>query len=109
VQSRQVGQEDWEERYYLSSRPLDSRRPQLWADRVRAHWSVENRNHWRKDATLMEDKTRSRQTNIVSNLILLRQAVLLLFHETGRHHRWMPGWIEENQRNPKAVFRMICS
>ena len=45
-------------------------------NRSRSLGGVEIRNHWRKDACLFEDKTRSRKPHIVGNLILLRNLVL---------------------------------
>lgn len=45
----------------------------------RGHWSVENRNHWRRDATLWrEDATRLRNPKAAFNLALLRNAMLAL-------------------------------
>jgi hypothetical protein len=65
---RKVGGQEgrWEDRYYLSSLESGRKMPEQWAHSVREHWGgVESRNHWRKDACLLEDKTRSRNPNIV--------------------------------------------
>jgi hypothetical protein len=41
---------------------------------VHGHWAgVENRNHWRRDACLGEDRTRSRNANVLINLALFAQ------------------------------------
>lgn len=49
------------------------------------HWSVENKNHWRKDATVWrEDRGGRRTTRGAKNLALLRNAILALI-EPGRH------------------------
>lgn len=68
--------------YYLSSQPAASLSPPQWLGRIREHWGgIENRNHWRKDACLHEDKTRSRNPNIVSALALLRNCLLFFLNE----------------------------
>lgn len=51
----------------------------------REHWSVENKNHWRKDATAWrEDRSARRTPRGARNLALLRNAILALI-EPGRH------------------------
>ena len=45
----------------------------------REHWSVENKNHWRRDATRWrEDRSVRRKPNGAKNLALLRGAILAL-------------------------------
>ena len=39
---------------------------------------MEVRNHWRRDALLGEDRSRSRQPGLLANVALLRSAVLAL-------------------------------
>jgi predicted transposase YbfD/YdcC len=68
-------------RWFVSSRQPDQVPPQQWLADIRGHWAgVEIRNHWMKDAILYEDKTRSRNPNIVGALALLRAALLRIFH-----------------------------
>jgi predicted transposase YbfD/YdcC len=68
--------------YYLSSRPTDSMSPEQWLGRIRGHWGgIEIRNHWRKDACLLEDKTRSRNPNTVAALSMLRNCLLFFLAE----------------------------
>jgi hypothetical protein len=64
-------------RYFLSSLEPGERTPAQWLGLVRGHWGgVENRNHWRRDALLGEDRTRTRHPAILINLALLRSACL---------------------------------
>lgn len=45
----------------------------------REHWSVENKNHWRRDATRWrEDRSARRKPNGAKNLALLRGAILAI-------------------------------
>ncbi len=47
--------------FYVSSASADRYTAKQWATLIRGHWGgIEIRNHWRKDACLFEDKTRSR-------------------------------------------------
>lgn len=51
----------------------------------RRHWSVENKNHWRKDATVWrEDRGTRRKPRGAKNLALLRNAILAII-EPGLH------------------------
>jgi len=68
--------------YYLSSRPLESMTPEQWLDTIRGHWGgIEIRNHWRKDACLLEDQTRSRNANTVAAMAMLRNCLLFFLNE----------------------------
>ena len=63
--------------YYLSSLPTDQYTADQWLKIIRNHWGgIEIRNHWRKDACLLEDKTRSRNPNTVAALAMLRNCLL---------------------------------
>jgi predicted transposase YbfD/YdcC len=46
---------------------------------VRAHWHIENRCHWRRDATLGEDRCMVRQARVATVLAVLNSAILALF------------------------------
>ena len=82
VKSTGVTTTEW--RFYLSSQEPTERTPASWLGLIRGHWGgVENRNHWRRDALWGEDKTRSRDANLVANLALVRGAVFRLLND---HH-----------------------
>ena len=64
-------------RYYLSSREAGEHTAAQWLGLIRGHWGgVENRNHWRRDALLGEDRSRSRNATLLANMALLRSALL---------------------------------
>lgn len=68
--------------HYVSSAPMNRYIPEQWLSIIRNHWGgVEIRNHWRKDACLFEDKTRSRNPTIVAALAMLRNCLLFFFAE----------------------------
>lgn len=74
---KKTGQTTTEPHYYLSSLPPDHYSPAAWLHLIRGHWGgVEIRNHWRRDAVMGEDGSRSRQPNLLANLALLRNLLL---------------------------------
>jgi len=74
---KKSGQKSEGKRIYLSSRASEP--PANTLRKVRDRWSVENKNHHPRDATLLEDKCRCRTKNTAANLALLRGASLMLW------------------------------
>jgi hypothetical protein len=100
----------WEDAYDLSSQPVVSKTPEQWLQTIRDHWAgVEIRNHWRKDACLFEDKTRSRKPNIVGDLILLRNLALFFFAEHGETYGCLPAFVETVASRPALALRLLRS
>jgi len=99
-----------ERRYYLSSLELQERTPPAWGQLIRNHWAgVEIRNHWRKDACWGEDRTRSRNPNVVGVLALLRNALLALVADHLDDYKSMPALFEACQASPAFALRLIRS
>ena len=74
-----------ETRYFVTSLEEGDASHARLAEIARGHWSVENKNHWRKDATLWrEDRGARRKAKGAKNLALLRNAILALL-EPGIH------------------------
>lgn len=72
VKSGEVKEHD---RYFISSLTVDQ--AEGTARKVRTHWSVENKNHYRKDTSVWrEDNHRHRRKNTAQNLALMRSALL---------------------------------
>ena len=93
--------------YYLSSEPFDRRTPEQWLELVRGHWGgVEIRNHWRKDAILLEDKTRSRNPPLVGALAMLRNVLLFMYKEQDLHAT-LPGFVEDIAADGNKPFSML--
>jgi hypothetical protein len=66
-----------EARYYLSSAEPQGYSPSEWLQLIRGHWAgVEIRNHWRRDALMGEDRSRSRNPKLLGNLAIIRSALL---------------------------------
>ena len=62
-----------EQRYYLSSMPLDAK---LFAHAVRCHWHVENRLHWVLDVVFHEDLSRLRSGMGPQNMATVRHMAM---------------------------------
>jgi len=74
---KKSGESSHESRYYLSSREAVVHTAGQWLGLIRGHWGgVENRNHWRRDALMGEDGSRSRNATLLANVALIRSALL---------------------------------
>lgn len=63
----------------LTSLPPDQATPAHLLAWVQAHWHIENRCHWRRDATLGEDACTVRHPLVAAILAVLNSAILALF------------------------------
>jgi predicted transposase YbfD/YdcC len=98
-----------ESRYYLSSAPPEQYSPAQWLQLIRGHWAgVEIRNHWRRDVLMGEDRSRSRNSNLLANLALIRNVLLcgLAEHFENRSH---PEIREALQLNPHRCLALISN
>jgi predicted transposase YbfD/YdcC len=68
-----------ETRYYLCS----FTDPERFAQSVRQHWSIENRQHWVLNVQFGEDDNRARKDHSPENLALIRRAALNLLNNNG--------------------------
>lgn len=84
-----------ETRIFISSMESHERTPARWLQLIRGHWAgVEIRNHWRRDAIWREDKTRSRNENIVGALALIRNSLLAVVNDEAERHGSLPALTE---------------
>jgi predicted transposase YbfD/YdcC len=97
-----------EDRYYLSSQEAHERTDEEWINLTRSHWSVENRNHWRRDATLGEDRTRLGNANALANLALIRSVNLRLLALLNQDD-WMPAKNEWLAAHPEQALNLVLS
>jgi predicted transposase YbfD/YdcC len=99
-----------EKHYYVSSLEKDERTPENLLNLIRNHWGgVENRNHWRKDACWGEDRTRSRNRNIVGALALVRNALLAIVQDHLDTYLSMPAFSEACEHNTWFALRLLRS
>lgn len=80
---RQIGTRvERKERYFISSRAAQV---QKFAHRVRSHWHIENKLHWRLDVIMDEDNAHIRVNHGPETMAVLRHmAINLLKHEPSK-------------------------
>ncbi len=106
---KRTGKTTQETRYYLSSLDPEERTESGWHRLIRGHWAgVENRNHWRRDALFGEDRSRSRNTPLLTNLALLRNALLQLLPRSFPGES-VPVIRERLQSNPALALNALLS
>jgi predicted transposase YbfD/YdcC len=104
---KKTGLSSTESRYYLSSATPEEYRPEQWLGLIRGHWGgVENRNHWRRDALMGEDRSRSRNANLLANLALIRNALLAILPDP-LDGRTLPELRESLQSRPLACYALL--
>lgn len=104
---KKTGQSGAEDRYYLASQEAGERALEGWIELSRDHWAgVENRNHWRRDATLGEDGTRLENGRALMNLALLRSVNLRMLSASGAED-WLPAQREHLAAHPAATFALV--
>lgn len=111
-------QRDWSEKkdplqtqknhtcYFISSlAPGDKARS---TKAVRGHWSVENRNHHKRDASAwQEDRHRHRRPNAALNLALTRNVLLALIPFA--EGQPLALFFEHYHQHPSQALRLILS
>lgn len=106
---KKTGASSTESRYYLSSASPEQFRPEQWLELIRGHWGgVEIRNHWRRDALMGEDRSRSRNPNLLANLALIRSALLLILSDH-LQERSLPEFRENLGSSPARCMALIAN
>lgn len=105
---KKTGQASTESRYYLSSLPPQDYTAAQWLALIREHWGgVEIRNHWRRDALMGEDRSRSRDPNLLANMALLRSALLAILADHFDGQSW-PHIREQLNTHPNQSLDLLC-
>lgn len=105
---KKTAQSSQESRYYLSDRLPEEHTPEQWLSLIRGHWAgVENRNHWRRDALMGEDGSRSRNPTLLANLALIRNALLAVLESA--ETRPLPETQEALQRRTEECLELVSS
>lgn len=94
-------------RYYLSSAALSAKR---FAEAARAHWCIENAQHWVLDTTFDEDRARNRRDHGPENLAILRRLALNVLRSARtdisiRRKRKRSGWSDDFARSVLGQMR----
>jgi predicted transposase YbfD/YdcC len=91
-------------RYFISSLPPDD--SAYLGRAVREHWSVENRNHHKRDDSVwQEDRHRHRRARVAQNLALTRNALLAIIPFDEKRN--LPSLIAQYQQSPQLAINLI--
>ena len=106
---KKTGATTTESRYYLSSLPPDQNRPEQWLGLIRGHWGgVEIRNHWRRDALMGEDHSRSRNAQLLANVALIRNVLLQILADHIQEQS-LPEFRENLASRPGRCMALIAN
>jgi hypothetical protein len=99
----------WKEDIYgISSAAAESLSLERWKQLHREHWGgVEIRCNWRADACLLEDKTRSRNYNILCNTMLLRHTLMAVFVDHMDTYVTLPAFTQAMVEDKNFALRII--
>ena len=105
---KKTGLTTHESHSYLSSALPDQHTPDQWVNLIRGHWGgVEIRNHWRRDALMGEDGSRSRHSSLLANLAIIRNALLAVLAENLPDES-LSVTQERLHSNPGACLALLC-
>jgi predicted transposase YbfD/YdcC len=91
------------QRFFVTSLSTQDCLPQQFAEHIRSHWGIENKNHWKRDAQWGEDAPRFKNPKTAHALAILRGALLALCLEP------CPTLFARHRSNPRAALRLINS
>lgn len=90
-----------ETRYFITSLKGEKKTAAQLAQAIRGHWSVENKNHWKRDTSQWkEDASRPRKKMSGGQVLALLRGAILRLHDTeafeslnaGFHHHSAKPW-----------------
>lgn len=106
---KKTGLTTTESRYYLSSALAEQFAAQKWLTLIRGHWGgVEIRNHWRRDALMGEDRSRSRNATLLANVALIRNALLQILSDH-LQERSLPEFRENLHSHPHRCLALLAN
>lgn len=96
-----------ETRYFITSLDRDERSAARLAQAVRGHWSVENKNHWKRDVGLWkEDASRPRKKASGGQVLSLLRGAVLRLHDLDTFETLNTGF-NHHAAKPFAALRLL--
>jgi predicted transposase YbfD/YdcC len=96
-----------ETRCFVTSLEYGERSAARIAQSIRGHWSVENRNHWKRDASLgKEDASRPRKKAGGAQVLALLRGAVLRLHDAQRFESLNAGF-HHHSAKPWAALRLL--
>jgi hypothetical protein len=101
-----------EVRYGVTSLYPEQAAPALLLALVRDSWSIEIKQHYRRDHTQREDHCQVSHPSAARNLSLMRSRAIFLYErqrESRRGKRSLPDWQSKNHRNPNPLIAQFSA
>jgi hypothetical protein len=96
-----------ETRYFITSLGREERSAARIAQAIRGHWSVENKNHWRRDTSLWkEDASRPRKKASGGQVLALLRGAILRLHDTEAFES-LNASFHHHTAKPYAALRLL--
>ena len=93
-------------RHFISS--LAAEHKERLGRAARGHWSIENRNHHKRDDSVwQEDRHRHRRINVAQNLALTRNALLAIIPFDEKRN--LPSLIADYQERKQLAIQLILN
>lgn len=81
--------------YYVATFDPDQFAPPVVQEFIRGHWTIENRLHYVKDRTMLEDRYRARAA-VGANIALIRSVIVMLRSRLSEHDARLKGRLRAN-------------
>ena len=96
-----------ETRYFITSLEREERSAARLAQAIRGHWSVENKNHWKRDTSLWkEDASRPRKKASGGQVLALLRGAILRLHDAEAFESLNAGF-HHHSAKPHAALRLL--
>lgn len=96
-----------ETRYFITSLSREEKSAQQLAAAVRGHWSVENKNHWKRDTShWKEDASRPRSKASGAQVLALLRGVVLRLHDLEQFESLNAGFTHHSAK-PWSALRLL--
>ena len=96
-----------ETRYFITSLGAEERSAAQLAQAIRGHWSVENKNHWKRDTSLWkEDASRPRRKASGGQVLALLRGAILRLHDAEIFES-LNASFHHHSAKPYAALRII--
>ena len=108
----QITKTTQETRYGVSSLYAEEVDPDQLLGLIRGYWSIETKQHYRRDHTQREYHCQVRDTTTARNLSLMRSLAIFLY-ERQRNRRngkqSLPDWQRKNHRQPTSLITQFTT
>jgi predicted transposase YbfD/YdcC len=105
---KKTGKSKRETRWFITSLSVEEAGARRLLREARGHWSVENKNHWRRDSRAWEeDKCLHRKNAAAQNLAIIRNTLLAVL--PGTQHGNLPATLEHYRDHKTQAVALLNS